>query len=318
MKIITHSQINSLSISGSQMLRWVDQALKEKSMDILPPKTSISPETGEFFNFMPTILSTQKVAGIKVVNRYPNRVPVLDSQILIYDLLTGHVKALMDGNYITTARTGAVAVHSIQLFAVENFMTVSFIGLGNQARAVIKVLADSYQDQPFIFKLKKYKNQHLVFKDFIKKNFKQEVSVQFFDTYEETIYDSDVVVSSVTYFDKDIIEDPNIFKPGALLVPIHTRGFMKCDLEFEKVFADDKSHVEKFKYFDSFKKFGEVSDVLLGKMSGRENNDERIIVYNIGLAIHDIYFANKIFELLSDNPSTEVNLSIPTEKFWFE
>ena len=87
------------------------------------------------------------------------------------------------------------------------------------------------------------------------------------------------------------------FKEGVLVVPIHTRGFQNCDLFFDKVFADDTSHVDGFKYFKQFKKFSEFDKVLHKEVVGRENDKERILSYNIGIALHDIYIAKKIFNL---------------------
>lgn len=52
-----------------------------------------------------------------------------------------------------------------------------------------------------------------------------------------------------------------------------------------------------------------------GKVVGRSNNREKIIVYNIGIAIYDIFFAGKLYERMSQN-SPEVFLNPPTEKFW--
>ena len=82
------------------------------------------------------------------------------------------------------------------------------------------------------------------------------------------------------------------------MIPIHTRGFQNCDLFFDHIFADDKGHVEGFRYFSQFKKFNEFSEVLLGKAVGRSDNRQRISAYNIGLGLHDVLFASKIYERL--------------------
>ncbi len=37
-----------------------------------------------------------------------------------------------------------------------------------------------------------------------------------------------------------------------------------------------------------------------GRRAGRENDRERILAYNIGIALHDIYFTGKIYELIGD------------------
>lgn len=318
MKIITYEEISNLNLSGLQMYQWVKDGLEKQNKNILPPKISLKPEEEIFYNFMPTILTEEKVAGVKVVNRYPSRIPVLDSQILLYDLVSGEAKALLDGNYITTARTGAVAACSIQLLAKKDFYSIGMLGLGNQARATVKVLASIFPKRNFLFKLKIYKNQHIIFAKYLRELFGEYVEITFEETNEKTIMNSDVIISSVTYFEHDAVSDDSLFKKGCLLVPIHTRGFMNCDITFDKVFADAKSHVEKFKYFKQFKSFGEITDVVNCINLGRENDQERIIAYNIGLAIHDIYFANKIFHLMDKLKIEEVKLSSLTEKFWFK
>ena len=92
--------------------------------------------------------------------------------------------------------------------------------------------------------------------------------------------------------------DTSLFKQGVLVVPIHTRGFQNCDLAFNHVFADDRGHVCGFQYFSQFRQFNELSEVLLGKVPARMHDNERILAYNIGLGLHDVWFAHQIYERL--------------------
>lgn len=317
MLILSHSEIMALNVEPVQCYEWVNEMIKNKNETILPAKLSLKPREDIFYNVMPSLLPQFNIGGVKVVTRYPDRIPSLDSQILLYDYESGHLKALLDGNFITTIRTGAVAAHSIKLFAKSDFEVIGLIGLGNQARATLKVLLSLFPEKQFVLKLFKYKDQHILFMEYIKSlGITDKISFVICDSYEETVRGSDVIISSVTYFEKDICSD-DCFDEGCLVVPIHTRGFMNCDLFFDKVFADDTDHVKGFKYFDQFKKFAEVTDVLNGVSPGRENDSERILAYNIGLSIHDIYFSYKIYELAKLNGNgKEFQLDAPTEKFW--
>lgn len=313
MKIITFDNIKNIGITPLQCYEWVSEAIQNKHDVILPAKISLKPEVdGVFYNTMPAILPFAAVGGVKHVTRYPNRKPSLNSQILLYDLSTGENIALLDGNWITAMRTGAVAVHTIHMLAISDFAVVGFIGLGNTARATMKTLLAVYPNRQLKIKLKKYKNQHELFA----KRFSGYSNIQFeaVDTYEELIDGSDVVISAATVFDEDICPD-KYFKEGVLVVPIHTRGFMNCDLFFNRVFADDVNHVKKFRYFDRFNSFAEVADVVSGLKPGRENDKERIIAYNIGIALHDIFFAKKIYDMIKDE-CLDVSLNAPKEKFW--
>lgn len=117
---------------------------------------------------------------------------------------------------------------------------------------------------------------------------------------EELVKDTDVLVSCITDASGLLVEDTSLFAPGILVVPVHTRGFQNCDLVFDKVFADDTDHVRGFRYFSQFKSFAEISDVLFEGKPGRENDNERILSYNIGLGLHDVYYSNNIYNLLNE------------------
>ena len=296
MKIITKEQIEKLNISPAQCYEWVERAIKVKKEAILPAKISLQPNIpGVFYNTMPVIIPATDRAGLKLVTRYPHRTPSLDSQILLYELSTGNRLAFMDGDWITAMRTGAVAAHSIKLLARDDFSVIGIIGLGSTARATFKVMLELYPNRPMTIKLQKYKNQHELFAE----EFGGHENIEFIycDRYQEVVADSDVVISAVTLFEKDICVDED-FKEGVLVVPVHTRGFMNCDLFFDKIFADDTDHVRGFRYFDKFRKFAEISEVISGKKPGRTSDKERILVYNIGIALHDIYFAGEVYKLL--------------------
>jgi ornithine cyclodeaminase/alanine dehydrogenase-like protein (mu-crystallin family) len=172
------------------------------------------------------------------------------------------------------------------------------VGLGSTAIATMQCIAAILpSDKVITCKLLKYKNQAEEFAQL----FSGCSNIQFVivETNEDLVIDSDVVVSAVTEMTSLFCEDNNLYKNGVLVVPIHTRGFQNCDLFFDHVFADDTAHVSGFKYFNQFRKFNELSEVLLGKIPARQSNDERILAYNIGLGLHDIYFAHKIYERLT-------------------
>ena len=249
---------------------------------------------------MPCELPFLNVFGVKEVNRYPGRTPSLDSKILLYDLNSGKCKALMDGNLITALRTGAVAALAVETFAKKEYKTVGMMGLGLMARNTLKVLLAqrARRGAPTLtLNLYRYKDQaEKIAEEFSEEN----VQFAFFDSIEETIAESEVVVSCVTYAEKPFAPD-SVFQEGCLVVPVHTRGFQNCDTVFDKVFADDTGHVRGFVNFGKFKQFNEIGDVLGGSVPGRESDSERILSYNIGLGLHDAYFAYMIYNMILQN-----------------
>ena len=316
MKIITFKDIQNLNISPIECYSWVEKMITNKRETILPPKISIKPVDGVFCNVMPSIIPNENIksaGGIKVVTRYPNRVPSLESYLLIFDAEKGDFLALMDATWITAMRTGAVAAHTINLLAKKDFSVIGMMGLGNVACSTLLVLASIMPDKEFDIKLLKHNDGEIAFiKRFV--DYKN-IHFSVVDTPQKMIKGSDVVVSGATYLPADVCED-ECFDEGVLVVPIHTLGFTNCDLFFDKVFADDLGHVCHFKNFDKFKCFAEVSDVVNHKANGRENNNERILAYNIGISIHDVNFAANIYKMLEGKNIAEYDMIQPDKKLW--
>ena len=319
MKIIDFESIRALNLPSAECYRLAEEMIRDKADAYLPAKIHMGMQGNAFCNVMPSIIhGSPSVGGVKVVTRYPERIPSLDSKILLFNADTGEFLALMDGNWITAMRTGAVAAHSVMTFAREGWRTIGLIGLGNVARSSLAVLA-SVTDKPLEVRLLRYKDQAEAFIE----RFRHFPNLEFriVGSAEDCIRDTDVILSCATYFENDIAQD-EWFSEGTLVVPVHTRGFSNCDLFFDKVFADDTKHVENFRYFSRFRSFAEVSDVITGKAKGRENNTERILVYNIGVSIHDIHYAFHIYQKMQENPAVfrglaDADMHDPTEKHWF-
>ena len=272
MKLITFDDIKSLSISPACCLEWVTDTLARKSEMLLPPKISLHPNTESFMNTMPCLVSDKEGktwGGVKLVTRFPQNEPALDSKLILLDASSGEMVALMDADWITAMRTGAVAAHSIGLLAREGFTEISIMGLGNTARATMLMLPEITNGRKLHIKLLRYKDQAELFAErFSDMN---DIDFEIVDSVEELIAGAEVVVSCATYFADDVADD-ELFSEGVLVVPVHTRGFTNCDLFFDKVFADDRGHVCHFRNFGKFRQFAEVAGVVSGKAVGRESS----------------------------------------------
>lgn len=314
MKIISQQQIRNLNISPAKCVEWVKESFALKEHALLPAKISIHPQGNDFFNTMPcAIPAPHNYFGVKIVHRIKGGVPALGGDILLYDSKNGELLAMLDADWITTMRTGAVATLAIQTFRKGNTESYGIVGLGNTGRATMLCLLESEPDLMHNVCLMRYKNQAELFIE----RFKDYPNVTFTvcDDVKELIGTSDVIVSCITEADGLLCDDDSIYREGCLVVPVHTRGFQNCDLFFDKVYADDTAHVCGFKYFSKFKQFAEIQEVISGLKPGRESDKERILSYNIGLGLHDVVYASKIYEMCKEH-TTDVVLKRETDKFW--
>ena len=299
MKVITSDTIARLNITPRQSVEWVKEAFLIKNKCQLPPKVSIHPRGNDFINTMPCLLPEEyHTFGCKVVSRIKGNHPALKSDMMVFDTRTGNLTSVVNCDWITARRTGAVATLAINTLRSSKAEIYSFIGLGAMAYATLDCLFDTNTDYDLKVRLKRYKDQA----EKVMEHYHGTPNVVFeiVDTMEQLVEGADVIVSCITDADGLLVNDLSLFKPGALVVPVHTRGFQNCDTVFDKVFADDEGHVKGFKYFNEFRNFGELSDILSGKSPGRETDLERIISYNIGLGLHDVFFAHKILDSAID------------------
>ena len=135
------------------------------------------------------------------------------------------------------------------------------------------------------------------------------------ETYEETIKGSEIIISAVSKANDNFCSD-ECFEEGCTVIPVMTMGFQNCDLFFDQVFTDQIEQIKNFKYFSYFHSVNNTSDVLNGKVQGRVSDGERILVYNYGLAIHDLYFADKFLQLTEEGWGNEIAYRYRKEKYF--
>lgn len=313
MKIISKSQIKQLNISPATCVDWVRESFSIKKDAQLPAKVSVHPNGVDFYTAMPCLLPEKYDRYcLKLVSRLKEATPALCSNIQVYEARTGNLLALMDCDWITAMRTGAVATLAAQTFRRSGDVTYCFVGLGNVAMATMLCLLEAEPDIMHNVLLYKFMNEAELFME----RFSGYRNVWFttYDSIPEMFSHSDVIYSCITQADKLLCEDESCFRPGVTLIPIHTRGFQNCDLFFDKIFGDDTAHVQGFKYFSQYKYFAEMQDVIEGKAEGRANDQERIISYNVGLGLHDALFATKIYGMISS--AQEVEIEKENKRLW--
>ena len=103
--------------------------------------------------------------GIKEVHRIEGAVPSLGSDMMLYNALNGELLALVDCDWITTMRTGAVAAVSARALRRTDAQVYGFVGLGNTARATLLCVLEAEPERHFQVKLLRYKEQAAMFAD---------------------------------------------------------------------------------------------------------------------------------------------------------
>ena len=294
MKIISEKIIRSLGISPAECVKWIRESFSIKKEAQLPAKISVHPADMDFFTSMPCLLPTNKNGrmffGIKEVHRIEGAVPSLGSDMMLYDARSGELLALVDSDWITTMRTGAVAAVSAKALRVRDADLYGFVGLGNTARASLLCILEQEPEKMFRVKLLRYKDQAELFME----RFKNYSNVKFevVDDIVEMVKTVDVLISCITSAHGLFVEDESLFKPGITVIPVHMRGFQNCDVTFDRVFGDDTDHVKNFKYFPQYHDYNEIGEVLAGRDPGRKSETQRIMAWLFMMSCTHLRFMN--------------------------
>jgi ornithine cyclodeaminase/alanine dehydrogenase-like protein (mu-crystallin family) len=125
----------------------MERALAEYSAQrvVQPVRTVLEiGSEGGLFAVMPAALDDPPVMGAKLVTVYHGNhdrgLPSHLASIVVLDHATGGLVALMDGRYITEARTAAVSAVSVKLLARPDASSLAIIGSGVQARSHLEAI----------------------------------------------------------------------------------------------------------------------------------------------------------------------------------
>src|SRR5207249_8119345 len=126
----------------------MEEAFRAPERDLqIPLRTQLTlKETGSTFFVMPALGTSLKALGTKVAGVIPhNRDSGHDPVQAYYLLLSaadGRLLALMDGNYLTSARTAATSALATRLMARDVPSRLAICGTGTQARFHLRAIPE--------------------------------------------------------------------------------------------------------------------------------------------------------------------------------
>jgi alanine dehydrogenase len=133
-------------LSMAELIEAMQEALVQfSSGGVCQPLRTVFP-FGEqsFFGSMPCWAPSLPALGAKLVTACPSNkalhLKTHQATIVMLDPTTGIVDAIVDGRYITEARTAAVSAVSTRLLAREDAEVLAIIGSGVQARSHLEPL----------------------------------------------------------------------------------------------------------------------------------------------------------------------------------
>lgn len=324
-RLLTEHHVHSL-LPITDLIAAMESALAKFSAgDVLQPVRSVLMvgPTKAYFGLMPAYVPAPASLGAKLVTvfgeNHAKGLPSHLATILLLDPDTGSLIALMDGRYITEARTAAVSAVSARFLARPNASTVAIIGSGVQARSHLEALQHVRQlEQVRIWSPRQHSRQQFV--DDMSP--RVPVPITACGSAEEAVRGADLIVLVTSSKTPVIMDgwvspgahvmcigacrpdqremDPNLVKRGRLFVDSRAAALVESGDVVMNIAAGlfDPSHIR-----------GEVGELVLGRVNGRASDSDVTIFKSLGMAVEDVVAADLVFRRASESGAgTELTL----------
>jgi alanine dehydrogenase len=147
-RLLNEAQVKAL-LPMAELIQAMEDALARFSAgDVLQPVRTVLTvgPTHAYFGVMPAYMPQPARLGAKLVTVFGENesrgLPSHLATILLLNPDTGALEAILDGRYITEARTAAVSAVSARHLARADACTLAIIGTGVQARSHLEALAE--------------------------------------------------------------------------------------------------------------------------------------------------------------------------------
>ena len=229
--------------------------------------------------------------------------------ILLFDPDTGALAAVLDGRYITEARTAAVSAVSAKVMARNDATRLALIGSGVQARSHLEALR---LVRP-LDDVRVWSPQAASRDRFVADAGQLGVKVRASDSAEAAVDGADIVVL-VTSSSTPVIEEAWV-APGTHVISVGAcrpdqREMAPALVARARLVVDSRAAalVEsgdvvqgiREQRFDASHVAGELGEVLLGRVAGRRDRDEVTIFKSLGMAVEDVAAADLVYRRAED------------------
>ena len=308
--IISDAQVRE-NMTLDEAIRCVEQTWRwhGEGEVIMPSKITTDMEpmgVHGWFNSMPSYIHPLDMAGIKIVGGYsdnPGRgLPFIRSNLVLLDPHDGRLRALMCGDWISNARTGAQPAIAMKYLAASTDV-LTIIGAGQQAGYCVRCITRLHRIRQLrVCDIRPEARQRFA-AQFAGEDFETVLC----ETNREGCEGADVIIT-ITTADAKLVREAWC-KPGCLVLTMGS--FTETDddvaVAFDRLYTD---HAAQALHRGNFKEMAErgiitresieaeLPEIVCGRRPGRVNPRDRILCELVGMGSPDLCIASKVYEAM--------------------
>lgn len=302
LKILNRDCVNAL-VSPEQILHVVREAfhLHSNGQGQVFPIVREALNTGGVFGIKSGGISSQGVLGFKAAGFWHNNrsfgAEPHQATILLIDPVTGRPLCMIDGNTITTLRTGAAGAVGLEILARQDSTKLTVFGTGVQASIQVNYALRVMPSIKSLVYLTFDGQPHHQFEA----QFTDRCVVKHSACANEAVSNSDVVITATP--GGQVLFDIDAVKPGTHFncVGADTKGKRETPvglLEKSKIIVDDREQAMQIgeTQWASSMPVMQIGDLLTGKAVFLRTADDITVFDMTGLALQDLTVARMLFE----------------------
>jgi ornithine cyclodeaminase len=273
---------------------------------VVPLRTRLPiPDREALSLFMPAYVHSAdgQALAIKVVSLFPTNpsqgLAYIQAAVLAFDPQTGRAVALLEGSSLTAIRTGAAGGIAIDLLARKDSKIAGIFGAGAQGRTQLEAACTIRKiETAFIFDPNVEKARAFITEMSGQGPIPRDLRIA--GSAKEAVKYADILCTATTslrpvFQDRDVKAGTHIsavgsYRPDMQEVPAET-------LQRARVFVDSRSasleeagdliQPLQARLFDESHICGDLGEVVLGKIPGRQSQDEITYFKSVGIAVQD-------------------------------
>ena len=259
-----------------------------------------------FFGVMPAFIQEPAALGTKVVSVFPSNtaagLPTHLATIVLLDSMTGELLSIMDGRFITEARTAAVSAVSVKLLAAPGASRLAIIGSGVQARSHLEAIG-IVRDLAAVRVWSPSQDHRAAFAR--EMQVRSAAPIKVAASAREAVEGADLVVLATA--SREPVVSHDWIAPGAHICAVGAcrpdqREMDSALVSRGRLFVDSRTAALAEAgdivipigegAFDDTHLAGELGEVASGTVRGRTSQDEITIFKSLGMAVEDIAAAH--------------------------
>ena len=324
-RLLTEQQVQSL-LPMADLVAAMEAALARFSAgEVLQPVRTVLTvgPTRAYFGLMPAYVPNPESLGAKLVTVFSGnlakQLPSHLATILLLDPETGSLQALMDGRYITEARTAAVSAVSARFLAKPDASTLAILGTGVQARSHLEAYAEVRGLKDVRVWSPKERSRERFVSDM---SGHVAAPIRAMATAEQAVRGADLIVL-VTSSATPVIESAWV-GPGAHVVSVGAcrpdqREMDPALVARARLYVDSRAAalvesgdvvmgISEGRFTVSHVQ-GELGEVVLGRVQGRTADDQITVFKSLGMAVEDVVAADLVLRRAAETGAgTELTL----------